>query len=156
MSNGVLATDEVRDDLLNAVPKGKDALNTFIDERLTTDPKVEFLEPVKKMKLKMFSHMKKTAKATVKNKTVLVFQKIIGSQQIKQWHYFLLSSKNKAALISFLAHDWTEIAAPYRRKSSVSGIRGEVLQDNGFTDVGELQSTQKEVDKNASAHSAWA
>ena len=32
----------------------------------------------------------------------------VGSQQIIQWQYFLSSSKNKAALISFVAHDWTE------------------------------------------------
>ena len=45
-------------------------MKAFIDDRLANTPSVEFFQPIKKLKLKTFSSMKKTTRATVKDKTV--------------------------------------------------------------------------------------
>ena len=72
ISNGMVATENVREDLLNAKEKGMEAMEEFITSRLTENPEVEFFDPIKKMKLKTFSTMKKTVTNKVKDKIIPV------------------------------------------------------------------------------------
>ena len=61
-----------REDLLNAKEKGMETMEEFITSRLTENPEVEFFNPIKKMKLKTFSTMKKTITNKVKDKIIPV------------------------------------------------------------------------------------
>ena len=68
ISNGLVAAKDVKKDLITAEQKGKQAMNDFVDKRLCEEP--EFFTPIKKMKLKTFSSLKKTAKSKVKGKVI--------------------------------------------------------------------------------------
>ena len=70
ISNGMIATKEIKDDLLSAEEKGRAAMKEFIESRLAENAEVEFFSPIKKMKLRTFATMKKTAKNKVKNKII--------------------------------------------------------------------------------------
>ena len=47
VSNGLLATEEVKDDFLNALQKGTDAMNSFTEHRLKDGSHTEFFQPIK-------------------------------------------------------------------------------------------------------------
>ena len=63
-----MATEDVKKDLLTAEQKGKQAMKDFVDKHLCEEP--EFFTPIKKMKLKTFSSLKKTAKIKIKDKVI--------------------------------------------------------------------------------------
>ena len=63
-----MAAKDVKKELITAEQKGKQAMNDFVDKRLCEEP--EFFTPIKKMKLKTFSSLKKTAKSKVKGKVI--------------------------------------------------------------------------------------
>ena len=70
ISNGLVATDEVKYDLLTAREKGIKAMVTFHESRLASTPEQDFFTPVKKLQLKTFTIMKKRVKITINNKVV--------------------------------------------------------------------------------------
>ena len=87
ISNGLVATQDVKKDLLGANERGKAAMEKFVQSRLSPQPESEFFTPIKKLspqpesefftpikklKLKSFGSMRKTVKVTVKNKQVPV------------------------------------------------------------------------------------
>ena len=65
ISSGVIASAEVKSDLLNAEEKGESALIDFMDQRLLS-PTKDFFSPLKNMKLKTFTNQ---GKAKPKPKT---------------------------------------------------------------------------------------
>ncbi|PIK43779.1 hypothetical protein BSL78_19343 [Apostichopus japonicus] len=63
---------DVQSDLINAKQKGEDALQKFVQERLTTDT-TDFFAPIKQQKLKTFSDIKKIVTVSAsKGKTIIV------------------------------------------------------------------------------------
>ena len=70
ISNGMVANDAVRDDLLSAKEKGIKAMEEFITSRLSENSQGEFFSPIKKLKLKTFSTLKKTT--VNKTKTIMI------------------------------------------------------------------------------------
>ena len=69
ISNGLMATEDVRKDLISEKQKGKQAMEEFVDKHLGEGPQSEFFTPIK-MKLKTFSTLKKIAKKRVNNKII--------------------------------------------------------------------------------------
>ena len=63
-----MATEDVKKNLITAEQKGKQAMKDFVDKHLCEEP--EFFTTIKKMKLKTFSSLKKTAKNKFKNKVI--------------------------------------------------------------------------------------
>jgi hypothetical protein len=55
---GVAATDEIRSNLLEAKEKGKVACKEFVEGRCSSKPKLDFFDPLKKLKLKTFKDLK--------------------------------------------------------------------------------------------------
>ena len=72
ISTGILATEDVSHDLLNAKSLGKDAMNKFISERLRQDSTVSVFDPMKKMKLKTFPYLNKLKPLKIKDRTVML------------------------------------------------------------------------------------
>ena len=70
LSNGMLATEKVRNDLLTAKEKGEESMETFIKNRLLEDAKMSMFDPIKKLNLGTFSKMMKTVKVSCKDKQV--------------------------------------------------------------------------------------
>ena len=70
ISNGLVATEDVKKDLLQAKERGKAAMEVFIESRLTPEAEAEFFSPIKKLKLKSFSSLKKSVQVKVKNKQI--------------------------------------------------------------------------------------
>ena len=70
ISNGVLATEEVRDDLLTAKTKGEEKMQTFINNRLLEEGKASMFDPIKKLNLGTFSKMAKIVKVPCKDKQI--------------------------------------------------------------------------------------
>ena len=70
ISNGVLATGKVRDDLIGAREKGEAAMETFIETRLLKGTTMSMFDPIKKLILGTFSSIYKNIKITCKNKEV--------------------------------------------------------------------------------------
>ena len=68
ISNGLVATEDVRKDLISAEQRGKQTMEEFVDKHLGERPQSVFF--TKKMKLKTFSTLKKTAKNRVTNKII--------------------------------------------------------------------------------------
>ena len=70
ISNGVLATDKVSNDMLSAKVIGKAAMDEFIRNHLS-DKKINcFLDPIKKKNLGTFTSMNKVKKCKVNSKIV--------------------------------------------------------------------------------------
>ena len=59
ISNGMIATKEVKDDLLSAEEKGRAAIKEFLESRLAENAEVEFFSPIKKIKLRTFATINK-------------------------------------------------------------------------------------------------
>ena len=70
ISNGMLASDEVKNDLLNPKEMGQEALIKFKEDRLSASATKSLFDPMKKLKLKTFSYMTKTVKTTVNQKSI--------------------------------------------------------------------------------------
>ena len=70
ISNVMIVTKEVKDDLLSAEEKGRAAMKKFVESPLAENAKVEFFSPIKKMKLRTFATMKKNTKNKVENKVI--------------------------------------------------------------------------------------
>ena len=61
LSTGVIATEDVKHDLLNAYDKGVDAYNKFAEEQLSRSRTISFMEKIPKLKLKTFGDLNKKA-----------------------------------------------------------------------------------------------
>ena len=72
ISNGMLASDEVKNDLLNTKEMGQEAMIKFKEDRLSANATKSLLDPMKRLKLKTFSYMTKTVKTTVNKKIILM------------------------------------------------------------------------------------
>ena len=55
----MIATKEVKDDLLSAEEKGRAAIKEFLESRLAEYAEVEFFSPIKKIKLRTFATINK-------------------------------------------------------------------------------------------------
>ena len=62
LSTGIEATKEVSDDLLQAKSRGKQAANDFEVNRCSSDPTLDYFDPLKKAKLKSFKDLKAVRK----------------------------------------------------------------------------------------------
>ena len=71
ISNGMVASDEISKDLLNAKDKGRISMETFTNERLSSTATSCLFDPIKKLQLKTFSTMKKVV-ASSNKKIVLM------------------------------------------------------------------------------------
>ena len=58
LTSGVVASDEITEDLLHAETKGQEALDDFVKLLLNSN-KTNFFDPLKKLQLKTFSHAQK-------------------------------------------------------------------------------------------------
>ena len=69
----MLATEEVKNDLLNALQKGAEAMNSFIEDRVKDDFHTEFFQLIK-------NRIKKTINTSVKDKAMSIksYSKIFG------------------------------------------------------------------------------
>ena len=67
LSTGIEATKEVSDDLLQAKSRGKQAANDFEVNRCSSDPTLDYFDPLKKAKLKSFKDLKAVRKVHNKN-----------------------------------------------------------------------------------------
>ena len=67
LSTGIKATTEVSDDLLQAKSRGKQAANDFVVNRCSSDPTLDYVDPLKKVKLKSFKDLKGVYKVHNKN-----------------------------------------------------------------------------------------
>ena len=73
LTNGLVATEEIKSDLLAAKEKGEKHLDTFIKDKLcVSDP--DIFSPITKLKLKTFSSMAKKVKVTAKGGGVAMLQ----------------------------------------------------------------------------------
>lgn len=70
LSSGLVATPQVREDIMNAHEKGFAAYQNFISDRCLNNHPKQFFDPLPKLKLKTFSSMKKVFTTKLKNKTV--------------------------------------------------------------------------------------
>ena len=67
LSTGIEATKEVSDDLLQAKSRGKQAANDFVVNCCSSDPTLDYFDPLKKVKLKSFKDLKAVRKVHNKN-----------------------------------------------------------------------------------------
>ena len=70
LSTGIQATTELRDDLLQAKSKGKQAANDFVVSRCSSTLTSDFFDPLKKIKLKLFKDPRAVRK--VRNKDLVL------------------------------------------------------------------------------------
>lgn len=70
LSSGLVATQQVREDIMNAHDKGSAAFQNFVSDRCLSDPQKQFFDPLPKLQLKTFSSLKKVFKTKLKDKTV--------------------------------------------------------------------------------------
>ena len=70
ISTGIVASENVSRDLLDAKEEGTKAMKKFIAERLSHKREKSFYDPLKKLKLKTFTSMRKSKEYTCKNKIV--------------------------------------------------------------------------------------
>ena len=68
LTSGLLATEEVRSDVLMAKEAGEEKLQTFIQEKLLV-PEPDIFSKISMLKLKTFTSMVKKVKVTSKNST---------------------------------------------------------------------------------------
>ena len=69
LSSGIVATTDIKDDLMNAYLLGQKTMDNFINERLSENGSVDFFELVKKLNLKTLKHMK-VVKVSVKDRII--------------------------------------------------------------------------------------
>ena len=65
LTTGLVATPEVRRDLLEARERGFSACKDFITDRCSQTPSIDFFDPLKRLKLKTFKDLKATKKNTI-------------------------------------------------------------------------------------------
>ena len=70
ISKGLVATEKVCENLMNAKTHGKNTMKTFMKERLEEGATIDFFEPLKKLGLKTFSNLRKAVKVGVKDRMV--------------------------------------------------------------------------------------
>ena len=95
--NGLVATGEVYESLMNAKTHGKNAMTTFLKERLEERATIDFFEPSKKLGLKIFSNLRKVVKIGVTDHMVplKIHQDLFGQMVIIMQHH------NSYKLLSF-------------------------------------------------------
>ena len=69
ISNGLVAT-ELCESLMNAKTHGGNTMTTSIKKRLEEGATIDFFEPLKKLRLKTFSNLRKVVKVGVKDRMV--------------------------------------------------------------------------------------
>ena len=144
LSNGIVATRDIKDDLMNTYWLGNKAMNNFINERLSENGSVDFLEPVKKLNLKTFEHIMEVIKVSVKDRIIplKVHRDLLGQivpimqrQSINLQNVFYyplgplswalsgsvgeLCMTNKLALLHGLKKDATPLTPPPRNHSVI-------------------------------------
>ena len=70
LSSGIVATTDIKDDLMNTCSLRKKAMDNFINEQLRENSSVDFFKPVKKLNLKTFKHIINVIKESVKDRII--------------------------------------------------------------------------------------
>ena len=70
LSAGVLASDTIKDNLLNATKYGETTCKEFIESRCLSLQTIDFLDPLKKVNLQTFKHLKTEVKVSAKNSLI--------------------------------------------------------------------------------------
>ena len=70
LSAGIKATVEVSRDILDAKKRGEEASYNFVTDRCTANPKKDFFDPVKKLKLKIYNNLKHSVKIKKGDETI--------------------------------------------------------------------------------------
>ena len=70
LSTGILASDTIKDNLLNARKYGETACKEFVESRGSSLQTIDFFDPLKKVNLQTFKHLKKAVKVSAKNSLV--------------------------------------------------------------------------------------
>ena len=70
ISNDMMATDEVSNDLMNAKQKGQDAMTSFTENRSSSTATKSLFYPIKNMKFKTLSSMTKIVKTRLCKKVI--------------------------------------------------------------------------------------
>ena len=67
LSTGVLASDTIKDNLLNARKYGATNCKEFVESRCSSLQTIDFFDPLKQVNLQTFKHLKKVVKVSAKN-----------------------------------------------------------------------------------------
>ena len=67
LSSGMVATAEIRNDLLHAKNKGESACREFVTKRCSANPTCDFFDTLKKLKLKTFKDLRAVKKVRTKD-----------------------------------------------------------------------------------------
>ncbi len=115
LSTGVEATKGVKDDLLQAKAKGKQAANEFVVNRCSSKPTVDYFDPLKKTKLKTFKNLKAVRKVHSKgavlplrmDRDVFAWMALIGQFREIDMHenYFLIPTWSTS--LGFVRSIWS-------------------------------------------------
>ena len=70
LSSGIVATTDIKDELMNAYSLEKKAMDNFISEWLSENGSFDFLGPIMKLNLKRFKHIMKGIKVSVKDRII--------------------------------------------------------------------------------------
>lgn len=98
LATGLVATTEVKDDLLLAKEKGEQAYKSFVQDRLDSTTK-GFHDCLPRLKLKTFGNIKKSRKVTTANKEIILKadQKLFG-------HLVLVATSRNLDMKKVLEH----------------------------------------------------
>ena len=67
---GVLESDKIKDNLLNARKYGETTCKEFVESRFSSLQILDFFDPLKKVNLQTFKHLKKVVKVSAKNSLI--------------------------------------------------------------------------------------
>lgn len=70
ISNGMVAPAQVCEDVKDTFQKGKEAMETFINDYLLDPSEIDFYQLIKKMKLQTFSSMRNVVEVTVEDRVI--------------------------------------------------------------------------------------
>ena len=70
LSTGVLESDKIKDNLLNARKYGETTCKEFVESRFSSLQTIDFFDPLKKVNLQTFKHLKTVVKVSAKNSLI--------------------------------------------------------------------------------------
>ena len=70
LSTGVLASDTIKDNLLNARKYGETNCKEFVESRCSSLQTIDFFDSLKQVNLQTFKHLKKVVKVSAKNSLI--------------------------------------------------------------------------------------
>ena len=70
LSTGVLASDTIKDNLLNARKYGETSCTEFVESHCSSLQTIDFVDPLKKVNLQTFKHLKKVVEVSAKNSLI--------------------------------------------------------------------------------------